>query len=461
VVTGETQGRRAVVVGSGPSGFYCADQLLGEGFLVDVIDALPTPFGLVRAGVAPDHPKIKAVTRVYDRIAGKQGFRFFGGVELGADVTREELLDRYHVVVYAFGAADDNKLGVPGEDRPGSYGAARFVAWYNGHPRGVDDEFVLSAERAVVVGNGNVAIDIARMLVLDPDELAVTDIADHALEALAASTVREVVVLGRRGPAQAAFSNPELRELAHLKRADVVIDAAELELDTDSERWLDEDADPSARINVEVMREYAASEPAEGRLRVVLKFLASPVEIVGDGDDGPVTGVRIARNRIETSADGRLSAVPTEHEEIIECGLVLRSIGYRGRPTAGLPFDERRGLIRNAAGRVVDEAGLHHTGEYVVGWIKRGPSGVIGTNRKDATDTVECIREDVAAGRVHQPSLGAEDPGPWLAGRGQAVGWDGWQAIDAHERARGEPQGRPRVKVVRLDDLHAHARVSG
>jgi ferredoxin/flavodoxin---NADP+ reductase len=270
-----------------------------------------------------------------------------------------------------------------------------------------------------------------------------------------------VVILGRRGPAQAAFSNPELRELAHLKRADVVIDAAELDLDADSMRWLDEDADPAARTNVEVMREYAAATPAGGRLRVVLKFLASPVEIVGDGDDGPVTGVRVARNRIEASTDGRLSAVPTEHEEFIECGLVLRSIGYRGRPTAGLPFDERRGLIRNTAGRVVDEAGLHHTGEYVVGWIKRGPSGVIGTNRKDATDTVERIREDVAAGRVHQPSLAAEDPGPWLAGRGRAVGWDGWQAIDAHERARGEPQGRPRVKVVHLDELHAHARVSG
>lgn len=455
-MTGIAQARRAVVVGAGPSGFYCADQLLGEGFLVDMIDALPTPFGLVRAGVAPDHPKIKAVTRVFDRIAGKVGFRFFGGVALGTDVARQDLLDRYHLVVYAIGAADDNKLGVPGENRPGSYGATRFVAWYNGHPGAVDEEFVLAAERAVVVGNGNVAIDIARMLVLDPDELAVTDIADHALEALAASSVREVVILGRRGPAQAAFSNPELRELAHLKRADVVIDASEMELDADSERWLE--ADPSAQGNVAVMREYAASEPAEGRLRVVLKFLASPVEILGNGDDGPVTGVRIARNRMEAGTDGRLGAVPTGQEEVIECGLVLRSIGYRGSPTADLPFDDHRGLIRNVGGRVADEAGRHHTGEYVVGWIKRGPSGVIGTNRKDATDTVERIREDLAEGHVHEPTLSTEDPGAWLASRGQAVGWDGWQAIDAHERARGEPQGRPRVKVVRLDELHERAR---
>ena len=449
-----------MVVGAGPSGFYTVDQLLSAGFAVDLIDALPTPFGLVRSGVAPDHPKIKAVTRVYEKTARREGFRFFGGLELGADVTRQDLLDRYDVVVYAIGTADDNKLGIPGEDRPGSYGATRFVAWYNGHPKAVDEEFVLHARRAVVVGNGNVAIDVARMLVLDPGELAVTDTADHAIAALAASAVQEVVLLGRRGPAQAAFTNPELRELGELRRAGVVVDAADLDLDAASARWLEEEADATAKRNVELLRRYAADGPRDGSHRVVLRFLRSPVEIVGEGEDGPVTGVRVVRNEIQDAGDGRLRAVATGEEELIECGLVLRSIGYRGRPVAELPFDERRGLIRNAGGRVVDEAERHHVGEYVVGWIKRGPSGVIGTNKKDAADTVARIAEDLAAGRVHVPAIAdAEATGAWLAGRNDdVVTWDGWQAIDEHERGLGERHGRPRVKLVRLHELYDRAR---
>src|SRR3954449_5962654 len=371
---GPGAGRRVAVVGAGPSGFYATAQLLDEGFAVDLIDLLPTPFGLVRAGVAPDHPKIKSVTRMYEKTARRDGFRFFGGLELGADIPRAQLRERYHAVVYATGTADDNRLGIPGEDRPGSYPATTFVAWYNGHPHACDETFDLSAERAVVVGNGNVAVDVARMLVLDPDELAVTDTADHAIDVFNASGVREVVLVGRRGPAQAAFTNPELRELGELTRADVDFPPADLELDADSLQWLETEGDPTAKRNVELLRDFAAREPKGLSHRVVLKFLRSPVEVLGEGEDGPVTGVRVVHNRIERGDDGRLRAVPTDREEVIECGLVLRSIGYRGRALPGVSFDDARGLIRNDGGRVCAEDGRTAVGEYAVGWIKRGPS---------------------------------------------------------------------------------------
>ena len=446
---------RAVIVGAGPSGFYAADQLLAAGFEVDLLDALPTPFGLVRAGVAPDHPNIKAVTRVYEKTAAKPGFRFFGGVRLGEHVTRADLRAHYHAVLYALGTSDDNRLGIPGEDRPGSHAATSFVAWYNGHPEAADHEFDLSVDRAVVIGNGNVAIDVARMLVLHPDELSATDTADHAIEAFAASRVEEVVLLGRRGPAQAAFTNPELRELADLMRAGVEVDPMDLELDEHSARWLAEEADATARRNVDILRTYAEATPKNASHRVILRFLRSPVEILGDGDDGPVTGVRVVRNRIEPSGRGALRAVPTGEEEVIECGLVLRSIGYRGRPVDDIPFDERRGLIRNEGGRVVDEDGHAQRGEYVVGWIKRGPSGVIGTNKKDAADTVAKVREDAGADALGTPV--ADDPdriAALIAERApEAVTWDGWQAIDSAEKAAGEPHGRRRIKLIRVADL--------
>jgi ferredoxin/flavodoxin---NADP+ reductase len=447
--------RRVAVVGAGPAGFYAADQLLAAGFEVDLLDALPTPFGLVRSGVAPDHPKIKAVTRVYEKTASKPGFRFFGGVVLGEHVSRAELLERYHAVVYAFGTGDDNRLGIPGEDRPGSYPATRFVGWYNGHPEAADEVFDLSARRAVVIGNGNVAVDVARMLVLDPDELSPTDTADHALAALAAAQVEDVVMLGRRGPAQAAFTNPELRELGELTRADIEVDPAELELDPDSARWLEEEADATSKRNMEILRAYSERPPGSKGHRISMKFLRSPVEILGEGDDGPVTGIRVVRNRIERTDGGRLRAVATDVEEVIPCGLVLRSIGYRGRPVGDVPFDERRGLIRNVGGRVCDADGTHHRGEYCVGWIKRGPSGVIGTNKKDAADTVAKIRADAEAGALPEPLLpDAEDIAAWIGERApDAVTWEGWRAIDEHERAAGEPYGRPRVKLVRLEDL--------
>jgi ferredoxin/flavodoxin---NADP+ reductase len=451
---------RAAIVGAGPAGFYATDQLLDAGFEVDLIDLLPTPYGLVRSGVAPDHPKIKSVTRVYDKTAGRPGFRFFGGVSLGEHITRAELLEHYHAVVYAFGTVDDNRLGIPGEDRPGSYPATRFVAWYNGHPDGEEEEFVLHARRAVVIGNGNVAVDVARMLMLEPGELAVTDTADHALPKLAEAKIEEVVLLGRRGPAQAAFTNPELRELGELSRADINVDPGEAELDALSERWLEEHGDGTSKRNVALLREYAQRPPTGKTHRVTLKFLRSPVEILGEGEDGPVAGVRIVRNRIEPDAEGRLRAVPTEATETIECGLVLRSIGYRGRPVDDVPFDHRRGLIRNVGGRVCDEEERHHRGEYVVGWIKRGPSGVIGTNKKDAADTVARISEDAAAGALNDPVNADPDAtAEWIAARcPDAVSWEGWLSIDDHERRAGEPHGRPRIKLVKLSDLLAAAR---
>jgi ferredoxin/flavodoxin---NADP+ reductase len=434
---------RIAVIGAGPAGFYACDQLLAAGFEVDLLDALPTPFGLVRSGVAPDHPKIKSVTRVYEKTAAKPGFRFFGGVVLGEDVTPAELVERYHAVVYAIGTSEDNRLGIPGEDRPGSYAATRFVAWYNGHPEATDDEFDLSAQRAVVIGNGNVATDLARMLLLDPDELAATDVADHALDVLRQSEIQEVMVLGRRGPAQAAFTNPELRELGEMTGVDIQVDPAEVDVE------VPEDASPTARRNVEILQGYAQRPPGSAGRRITMKFLRSPVEILGDGEDGPVTGIRVVHNRLE---DGR--AVPTDEEEVIACGLVLRSIGYRGRPLPGVPWDDRRGLIRNDGGRVCDEDGRPQQGEYVVGWIKRGPSGVIGTNKKDAADTVANIVEDAEAGRLRSPEADADECLRWIASCApDAITWEGWQAIDEAERAAGEPHGRPRVKIVRLDEM--------
>ncbi len=442
---------RAAIVGAGPSGFYTADQLLKAGFAVDLYDALPTPYGLVRAGVAPDHPKIKSVIRVYAKTAMHASFRFFGGVSLGVDVSPQELLERYHAVIYAVGTSTDNRLGIPGEDRPGSHAATDFVAWYNGHPHYADHMFDLNGGRAVVVGNGNVAIDVARMLVLDPKELAPTDTADHALDAFGMAGVTEVVLLGRRGPAEAAFTNPELRELGELERADVIVDPAQLEGVA-----VPEDGDATKRRNVEILRDYSQRTPSGKSHRLELRFLRSPLEILGEGEDGPVSGVRVAINRLVAGDDGRVRAEPTGETEDIACGLVLRSIGYRGTPLAGIPFDDRRGLIRNEEGRVVSDEGVCR-GEYVVGWIKRGPTGVIGTNKKDAADTVAKILMDAESDTLSVPDPAQSEPdavAAWLSERVPAhITWSGWEMIDAYEASLGEPMGRPRVKLVRLAEL--------
>jgi len=451
---------RVAIVGSGPAGFYAAEQLLTASDVdvtVDVFERLATPWGLVRAGVAPDHPKIKAVTRRYEKTAGKDGFRFFGNVEVGADLPVDELKARYHAVLYAFGASGDRRLGIPGEDLPGSHSSTEFVAWYNGHPDFADHEFDLTATTAVVVGNGNVALDVARMLALPRETLARTDVADHALEALAGSSIEEVVVLGRRGPAQAAFTTPELIELSELAEADVIVDPGDMELDEASARAV-EDADAQAKKKIEVLHGYAASEPHGHDRRIVLRFFASPLEIVGSER---VEGVRVGRTELVSDGDGRLRAVVTEQEETIPCQLVFRSVGYRGNPLPGVPFDEAGATIPNDRGRVLDRpGGTQRPGEYVSGWIKRGPSGIIGTNKKDSQETVDSLLADHAADRLPEPPIG--DPDAILALLAERcpehITYAHWEAIDEAERAAGEPHGRPRVKLVRHEHLLDTAR---
>ena len=454
---------RVAIVGAGPAGFYATEQLLrheGVATEVDLYDRLPTPFGLVRAGVAPDHPKLKSVIRVYEKTAARDGFRFFGNVNVGADVTAAELAERYHAVIWTYGAETDRHLGIPGEDLPGSHPATTFVGWYNGHPDHAGLTFDLSHERAVVVGNGNVAMDVTRMLALGIDELRVTDAADHALEVLAESGVREIVVLGRRGPAQAAFTNPEILELGQMAEADCIVDPEDCELDDQSQEYLESDqADITARKNVEILRQFSAREPEGKPKRIVLRFLTSPVEIHGDGK---VEAVTVGKNELVADETGTLRAKDTGERETIECGLVLRSVGYKGQGVEGVPFDERRGVIPNEAGRVIDpESGEQVRGHYVAGWIKRGPSGVIGTNKKDAQDTVDSLIADTEAGKVHEEASDAGAVAEWLAERApDHVTYTGWEAIDRAEKERGEPQGRPRVKFVHVDEMVETARAA-
>ncbi|MBO0768494.1 MAG: FAD-dependent oxidoreductase [Solirubrobacterales bacterium] len=445
---------RVAIVGSGPAGFYAAGQLLQNKELtvsVDVFDRLATPWGLVRFGVAPDHPKIKSVTRVFEKAAQKPGFRFHGNVEIGRDLSHQQLADAYDAVLYAVGTPADRHLNIPGEELAGSGSATEFVAWYNGHPDYADASFDLSAKRAVVVGNGNVALDVARMLMLSGEELAVTDTTDHAIAALRDSEVEEVVVLGRRGPVQAAFTTPELLELGELTLADVVVHQDEIELDPSSAKAL-EDADKTTTSNVETLREYAGRTPSGKPRRIVLRFLASPVEILGD-EQGHVRGVVIERNELVEDG-GRLAAKPTGQRETLEAGLVFRAVGYVGTPLPGVPFDADKLRILNQDGRVLDpETRQPLAGVYAAGWVKRGPSGVIGTNKKCATDTVELLLEDLGAGRLPSPSENPDALLEQLRERGvPVIDYAGWEAIDAHEKALGEPQNRPRVKLVDRDE---------
>jgi ferredoxin--NADP+ reductase len=427
---------RAAVVGSGPAGFYAAGALLAADIPVevDMIERLPTPWGLVRLGVAPDHPKIKSVARAFEKIAAQPGFRFFGNVEVGRDVQHDELVELYDAIVYSVGAQADRRMGIPGEDLPGSWAATEFVAWYNGHPDYQHLEFDLSGKRAVVIGNGNVAVDVARMLALTPEEIAPTDTTDAAIEAFNGAGIREIVMVGRRGPAQAAFTTPELIELGELAGADVIVDPSDLDgaepTDTNSQR------------NLDVLREYAARVPEGKPKRLVLRFLQSPVALHGDGR---VQSIELVRNRLEADESGALRAVPTDEHETLVTGLVFRSVGYRGVELPGVPFDEGTGTVPNDRGRV-------SPGVYAAGWIKRGPSGVIGTNKKDATETVEVLLEDLRDGP--RKGRSAEDVEQLLAERvPRLVMYEGWTSIDERERSAGEPHGRPRVKLCTWDEL--------
>jgi ferredoxin--NADP+ reductase len=448
---------RVAVVGSGPAAFYAAGHLLSSEdppAEVDVIERLPTPWGLVRLGVAPDHPKLKEVSRAFERIAQRPGFRFLGNVEVGKDVEHHELIGLYDAVVYAVGAQTDRRLGIPGEDLAGSWSATELVAWYNGHPDFQDLSFDLSVERAIVVGNGNVALDVARMLALTREELAPTDTTDAAIEAIAVSGIREIVVLGRRGPVQAAWTSTELQEMGELAGADILVDPSELDLDAASEAEL-AGASNIVQRNVEILREFAARTPAGKPRAVRLRFCVSPVAILGQEK---VEAVEIVRNRVEVDSAGRIRAVPTDEREVIPCGIVFRSVGYHGVPLSGVPFDAASGTMPNAGGRVLDESGEPVPGLYAAGWIKRGPTGVIGTNKKDATQTVDLLLEDARAGALPrtEPDATLED---LLADRGiQVVMYPGWEAIDMLERGRGEKLGRPRVKLCTWDELLGAAR---
>ncbi|HXG04834.1 MAG TPA: FAD-dependent oxidoreductase [Candidatus Binatia bacterium] len=450
---------RVAIVGAGPAGYYTADALLRQDQVpveVDMFDRLPTPYGLVRLGVAPDHQKIKAVTAAFDKVAAHPRFRFFGGVELGKHVTVEDLRRHYHQIVYTTGAQTDRRLGIPGEDLPGSHAATEFVAWYNGHPDYRDCEFDLSVERVAVIGVGNVAVDVVRILCRSPEELARTDIADHALEALAASRVREVYLLGRRGPAQAAFTNPEIKELGELPDADIIVRPEEVELDPLTREQLERQGDRPTLKKVQILQEFARRRPAGRRKRLVLRFLVSPVEIRDDGH-GRVGGLRLVRNELYRTETGTLQARPTGRYEDLEVGLVFRSVGYQGVPLPGVPFHERWGVILNEKGRVLDpETKQPRVGEYTAGWIKRGATGVIGTNKPDAVETVTAMLEDARTGRTLVP----EEPDPAAAERlvrsrqPAVVSYEDWLVIDRLEQERGRAAGRPRVKFCGVEEMY-------
>jgi ferredoxin/flavodoxin---NADP+ reductase len=451
---------RVAVIGSGPSGFYAAEHLQDQDGLevqVDMYDRLPTPFGLVRGGVAPDHPKIKSVTRVYDKIAAHPEFRFYGNVEMGRDLTHADLSAYYHAIIYAVGARTDRRMGIPREHLPGSHSATEFVGWYNAHPDFRHLGFDLSVERAAVVGNGNVAMDLARILASPREMLAGTDIAEHALDALGESGIREIHVLGRRGPAQAAFTNKELKELGELPDTDVIVDPADLELGALTEAHMARSPERIRDRNLEILRGYASRPIAGAPTRIVLRFLVSPVEILGRER---VEGLTVVHNELYESEDGQLRSRPTERTTTLPVGLVFRAIGYQGVPLPGIPFDAMAGVIPNEAGRIIDpRTGSPIEGEYVVGWIKRGPRGIIGTNKPDSQETVQMLLADLAAGNLHKEDVPAREVLERLLGerRRDFVSYEDWQLIDLLEQERGAASGgRPRLKFSRVEEmLHA------
>ena len=448
---------RVAIIGCGPAGLYAAEALLkqrGITVTIDIFDRFPTPFGLVRDGVAPDHQSIKAVSRVFEKILADPRVRFFGNVTYGEELHHQDLKRFYDQIIYAVGAQADRRMGIPGEDLPNSFPATSFVGWYNGHPDYRDLPIDLSCERAVVVGNGNVAMDVTRMLVVSPDVLAKTDMASDALAKLRASTIREVVILGRRGAAQASFTPPEIKELGTLAGVDVLVDPGNIELDPASQAEVE--ADRTARANLECLRGYAARTEHTAPRCITLRFLASPAEIIGEG--GRIKALTIEHNELVMDARGRLRSRGTGSFDIVEAGLVLRAIGYRSVPIEGVPFDRASATISNIAGRVVHpETGEVVAGEYVVGWAKRGPTGLIGNNKPDSAATVASMLEDL-------PDLAGIDDGErdpaqveaLLRGRAlDFVTYLDWKILDRYEVAGGAQQGCPRIKATTVPQMMA------
>jgi len=442
------------IVGSGPSGYFAAASLLkfadsddDADVRVDMLEMLPTPWGLVRSGVAPDHPKIKSISAQFEKTALDPRFRFFGNIVVGEHVQTTELADRYDAVIYAVGAQSDRPLNIPGEDLPGSVAAVDFVGWYNAHPHFEEMAPDLSTGRAVVVGNGNVALDVARILVTDPDVLGTTDIADHALQVLHDRGVEEVLVIGRRGPLQAPFTTLELRELGHLEGlgdVDVVVDPADFEDISDEDL---EAAGKTVRNNIKVLRGYADVAPKGAKRRIVFRFRTSPIEIKGDGK---VESIVLGRNELVADDTGRVSAKDTGEREEVPAQLVVRAVGYRGVATPGLPFDDKNGTIPHSSGRVEGSRN-----EYVVGWIKRGPTGVIGSNKSDSQETVDTLVGDLAdADLADFADNHSEVLAEWFVERQpKVVTDDHWKLIDDHERGAGGTGGRPRVKLTSVAEL--------
>jgi ferredoxin--NADP+ reductase len=445
------------IVGSGPSGYFAAASLLKfadsdddagqkRDVRVDMLEMLPTPWGLVRSGVAPDHPKIKSISAQFEKTAMDPRFRFFGNIVVGDHVQAAELAERYDAVIYAVGAQSDRSLGIPGENLPGSVAAVDFVGWYNAHPHFEEMAPDISSGRAVVVGNGNVALDVARILVSDPDVLATTDIADHALQSLHDRGVEEVLIIGRRGPLQATFTTLEVRELGDLEGlgdVDVIVNPADFAGISDEDL---EAAGKTVKNNVKALRGYADREPRGAKRRIVFRFRTSPIEIKGEGR---VESIVLGHNELADD-NGRIVAKDSGEREEVPAQLVVRAVGYRGVPTPGLPFDEKSGTIPHTAGRIDGRRN-----EYVVGWIKRGPTGVIGSNKKDSQDTVDTLLSDLSGADLAGFDADyAEKLVEWLLQRQpKLITDDHWKLIDEHERSAGQPHGRPRVKVTSVAEL--------
>ncbi len=445
---------KIAVIGSGPAGFYSAGELFRQeswSIKVDMFDRLPTPYGLVRGGVAPDHQKIKSVTKIYSRIAENENFRFFGNVEFGSDIHRSDLLELYDGVIYAVGSPSDRSLGIPGEELPGSHSATEFVAWYNGHPDFREIKFNLAVKDVFVIGMGNVALDVARILAKDPKELSKTDISTYALETLFESQIEDIWLVGRRGPLQAAFTPIEAREFLDLESADVILEGGPFKLDSESHKILETEATKDTKKNIEILKQISEKNSSNKIKRVHFLFLASPLEILGNEC---VEKIRMVRNELIKQSDGSLR--PQATNDLIEenAGLIFRSIGYHGNPLAGVPFDHNSGIIPNECGQIIDEDQDKslRSREYVAGWIKRGPTGVIGTNKQDAVETVHRMLEIFLQEEIEPVNqTGSSSIESLLKERNvEYVTFTDWKKLDEYEKESGLSQERPRVKVTSI-----------